>query len=71
MSPEQIRAFVGQPVQFDHQGKRLSGIVTKAEANGYAEPGHIPDALLTVRGSSGKTLTVSLVESRASFPDQL
>jgi hypothetical protein len=62
--------LIGQRVSFDHDGKRLAGIVTAAQS---AEPwgrGKIPDFRVTVRGTSGRELTVSMVETYMSFPDR-
>jgi hypothetical protein len=66
--------FVGRPISFDHPAgdparKRLVGTVEAQQFAGYKARGAIPDYTLTVRGKSGKTLTISLVESYATFPD--
>lgn len=62
--------LIGLQAGFEHHGKRLVGIVTAAT---LAEPwgkGKIPDFTVTVRGCSGRMLTVSLVETYMRFPDQ-
>lgn len=48
---------------------RLSGTVTSHNYAGRTKRGNIPDYTLTIVGKSGKTLTVSMVESHASFPE--
>lgn len=58
---------MGRVVRFDHGGQRLVGTVTAQKWAGRTARGALPDYTLTVRGSSGKTIDVSLVESRASF----
>lgn len=55
--------IIGLRASFRHKGRELVGIVEAAQANGFAEPGHIPDMLVTVRGESGRTLAVSMVNS--------
>jgi hypothetical protein len=62
--------LIGQRVSFDHDGKRLAGIVTKAESAPAFGPGKIPDFTVWVRGASGRELKVSLVESYMTFPDR-
>lgn len=62
--------LIGLKCSFDHDGNRLAGIIDAAEPNGFAEPGHIPDILVTVRGTSGRTLKVSLVESYMTLSDR-
>jgi hypothetical protein len=62
--------LIGLKCAFDHAGKRLVGVVTAAKAGGFAEPGHIPDFLVTARGESGRELTVSMVNTHMSFPDR-
>ena len=66
-SPSQL---IGRSCSFDHQGKKLVGTVIEAKDNGLTLRGAIPDLLVTVRGQSGATLTVSLVESYMKFTDQ-
>lgn len=60
--------LIGKAVSFDHPEPpgflvRLVGIVTEAKDNGRTARGDIPDLLVTVRGASGATLTVSYVET--------
>ncbi len=70
MSPEQIRNLIGKTCTFQHGATRLTGIIDSAKENGFAEPGHIPDAQLTIRGRSGKRIEgVSLVNAYVSFPE--
>ena len=71
---EQAAAFVGKIACFyEQQGaivqglpkggaKKLVGQVIAAKPCANADPGNIPNALLTVRGRSGKTKDVNLVE---------
>lgn len=61
--------WVGRKVSFEHQGNRLVGVVEQQVYAGRTKRGNIPDWSLVVRGTSGKTLTISLVESYASFPE--
>lgn len=66
--------FVARAVSFDHAAggapvARLVGIVEAQRFAGYTARGHIPDYHLDVRGKSGATLTISLVESYATFPE--
>lgn len=63
------KRFVGKRCSFDHQGKRLAGVITAQEYIGRTERGAIPDYRLTVRGQSGRTLTISLVESYTSISE--
>ncbi len=59
-------ALIGRSVSFDHPhtpGVTLVGVVTEAKDNGRTVRGDIPDLLVTVRGASGATVTVSYVES--------
>lgn len=61
--------LIGLKCSFEHNGKRVTGIITDAKP---AEPfgkGRIPDFSVTVRGASGRTLTVSMCESYMSLPD--
>lgn len=59
--------FVGRSCSFDYNGKRLRGYCSAALYAGRTERGAIPDYTITIRGQTGATVTVSLVESRASF----
>lgn len=70
--PAGAARFVGRPVSFDdiHGGRaerRLVGMVDHARYVGRTKRGAIPDYELTVRGASGKTVTVSLVENYVIF----
>lgn len=62
--------LVGLKCTFDHAGKRLTGVITAAKDNGLTARGAIPDFLVTVRGQSGATVEVSMVETYMSFPDR-
>lgn len=62
--------LIGLKCSFDHRSKRLVGIVTAAKDNGLTSRGKIPDILVTVRGDSGQTLTVSMVDTYMTFPDR-
>lgn len=62
--------LVGLKCTFDHGGKRVTGIITAAADNGLTARGQIPDFLVTVRGQSGATVKVSLVETHMSLPDR-
>jgi len=64
------KAMIGKPCCFQYSGKELVGIIVDAvEAPPYG-PGEIPDALVTVRGASGRQLTVSLVETYLKTTDK-
>ena len=63
---DQPARFVGKRVTFDHAGKRLVGLIEAQVYAGRTVRGAIPDYRLTVRGDSGRTLEISLVESYAS-----
>ena len=67
MTPSQL---IGRPCSFDHQGKKLVGTVIEAKDNGVTARGAIPDLLVTIRGQSGATVTVSLVESYMTLTDR-
>lgn len=81
LKPEQAATFVGQIACFYAlqgaivQGlpkggaKKLVGQVIAAKPWADADPGAIPNALLTVRGRSGKTMKVCLVESYVALFD--
>ena len=64
---DQPKRWVGKTVRFDHSGKRLVGVCLSHTYTGRTARGSIPDYLLTVRGTSGTMLDVSLVESKALF----
>lgn len=49
--------------------KKLVGQVTAAKPCADADPGAIPNALLTVRGRSGRTMEVYLIEQYAKLFD--
>lgn len=72
--PVGAQRFVGRAVSFDHVAEpgatasRLHGVVSAAVYIGRTVRGQLPDYSLTIRGKSGRTLTVSLVESAATFP---
>lgn len=61
--------LIGRKCSFDYDGKRLTGIITEAKDNGVTARGQIPDFLVTVRGQSGRTATVSLVEDHLSLTE--
>lgn len=66
--------WIGRAISFDDPAggippRRLVGIVDAARYVGRTKRGAIPDYELTIRGQSGKTVTVSLVESYATFPE--
>jgi hypothetical protein len=65
--------FLGRRVSFDYEAggrvSRLIGVVEAQRYTGRTDRGQIPDYELSIRGSSGKAVTVSLVESYASFPE--
>lgn len=65
--PHDGSKWVGLGVAFDHNGKRLVGVVTAVAWAGFTERGVIPDYTLTIRGKSGALLTVSLVETHANI----
>jgi hypothetical protein len=81
LRPEAAAAFVGKIACFyELQGavvqglpkggaKKLVGQVVSAKPWADADPGAIPNALLTVRGRSGKTKDVNLVEQYAALFD--
>lgn len=60
--------FLGLAASFTHpsNGKRLRGIVCASRYIGPTARGAIPDYEVTIRGASGSTITVSLVESQLS-----
>lgn len=64
---DQPKKWVGRVVRFDHAGQRLTGTVVSHTYIGRTPRGALPDYTLTIRGQSGRTLDVSLVESRATF----
>lgn len=53
-----------KPVSFmSPEGRELVGIVVEAVETVPYGPGQVPDYLCTVRGESGRKMTVSLVAS--------
>lgn len=66
---EPQRNYVGKRCSFDYDGKRLAGVIVAQEFAGLTARGAIPDHRLVVRGASGRTLTVSLVESYTTIHD--
>ncbi len=50
-------------------GKELHGMITESVEAPPFGVGQIPDFLVTVRGSSGRTMTVSLVETHLRTTD--
>lgn len=62
--------LIGLKCSFEHTGRRLTGIITDAKDNGLTDRGKIPDILVTVRGQSGQSIKVSLVESYMTLPDR-
>jgi hypothetical protein len=70
--PDGARRFIGRSVSFDDPAggpspRRLVGMVEAANYTGRTVRGAIPDYSLTIRGQTGKRVTVSLVESHASI----
>ncbi len=64
-SPRDWSYLIGKTCSFDGpDGKtRLVGVIRAAVDAGFTTRGNIPDAVVDIRGSSGKVMTVSLVES--------
>lgn len=81
LKPEQAASYVGKIACFyAMQGaivqglpkggaKKLVGQVVSAKPWADADPGAIPNALLTVRGRSGRTMDVHLVEQYVNLFD--
>lgn len=65
--PSIAASFVGSTVAFDHAGKRLVGVVEAKRWVGYTQRGHIPNYELTVRGASGKAMTVDMHAQYVTF----
>ena len=63
--------WIGKTARFLPIGKahgpQMVGIVTGQKWAGRDNKGAIPDYALEIRGSSGKVITVSLVENRVTF----
>lgn len=69
------RRWVGRQATFDRPGtehavtgRRLTGTVISQKWAGRTARGSIPDYTLVIEGPNGGRLTVSMVESHASFP---
>jgi hypothetical protein len=58
--------FLGLAASFTHEGRRKRGIICAARYVGPTARGALPDYEVTLRGASGATVTVSLVESQLS-----
>ncbi len=58
-----------KPCSFMHQGKELVGLIIEAVEAPPFGAGEIPDFICVVRGSSGRTLTVSLCQSYLKTTD--
>jgi hypothetical protein len=81
LKPEAAASYVGKIACFYVQmgaivqglpkggAKKLVGQVIAAKPWADADPGAIPNALLTVRGRSGKTKDVNLVEQYTTLFD--
>lgn len=81
LKPEQAAAYVGKLATFyvmrgaivyglpKGGAKKLVGQVVSAKPCADADPGAIPNALLTIRGRSGRTMEVYLVEQYAKLFD--
>lgn len=67
--PKRTKSYEGRSLSFDFNGRRMVGVCEVSRWNGYTLRGHIPDALLIIRGKSGKTVEISLVESHATFDE--
>lgn len=63
MSARSWGHLIGKPASFDYQGTRLVGTIVATKDAGLTERGAIPDAQVTLRGESGKELTVSMVDA--------
>ena len=63
--------FIGRTARFlpvgQCHGVQKVGIVTAQRFTGRTTKGNLPDYELSVRGQSGKVITISLVENRVSF----
>lgn len=72
---KQAAKWIGKRCSFNSElggpmaGKVLVGIVDAAKYIGKTERGRIPNYSLSVRGQSGKTLEVNLVEQYARISD--
>lgn len=62
--------YLQKPCSFvSPEGKELVGIIVECVESVPYGPGQIPDFLVTVRGSSGLKLTVSLCETYLKTTD--
>jgi len=64
---DQPKKWIGCTAQFIHNKQSLVGIVIAQRFTGRTVKGNIPDYALVVRGQSGKTLEISLVENKATL----
>lgn len=68
---DEPKKWVGRTARFLPIGKthgpQMVGIVIAQKWAGRNNKGSIPDYTLTVRGQSGKTMEISMVENRATF----
>ena len=68
---DEPKKWIGKTARFlpigHAHGPQMVGIVTAQRFTGRTAKGNLPDYALDVRGSSGKIITISLVENRASF----
>ena len=66
-----VKDLLQRPCQFiTPEGKELSGMIVEAVETVPYGPGEIPDFKVTVRGQSGRTMTVSLVASYLRTTDK-
>lgn len=64
---DEPKRWIGRRCHFLKDGKELIGVVTAQKWAGRTARGALPDYTLTVRGNSGRTMEISLVENKASF----
>lgn len=64
---DQPKKWIGCTAQFIHNKQNLVGIVIAQRFTGRTVKGNIPDWSLTIRGKSGNTLEISLVENKATL----
>jgi hypothetical protein len=67
--PAGAARFLGLAATATHEGRRKRGIICAARYVGRTARGGLPDYEVTLRGASGATVTVSLVESQLSLID--
>ena len=67
--PAGAARFLGLAAIVAHEGRRKRGIICCARYVGRTARGGLPDYEVTLRGASGATVTVSLVESQLSIID--